>query len=179
MVKTEPVDDILVPHSQARTMVILRCSYWVWIRRSTRFRGKTTMRLHTSAAASGSLSLDPWEECCKRSVSFGSTHSVEGESNDNYFPILQPVTLAFVYDPENGGGAHALSSIANPVSTSSIVPFASSSNPSTSVSSTMSSTTISSSAATFNRSLFNNGNIPIHKGLNIAQLMSNIWGKFQ
>ncbi|KAJ7342390.1 hypothetical protein DFH08DRAFT_811482 [Mycena albidolilacea] len=88
---------------------------------------------------SGSPSLDPWEECCKRarSVSFGSTHTnanivgIKEENNGDYFPSLQPVPLSFVYDPDNHSGAHALSSIANPVSTSSITPSASSSNPST------------------------------------------------
>ncbi|KAJ7355839.1 hypothetical protein DFH08DRAFT_803778 [Mycena albidolilacea] len=166
MVKTELVDDILVPHSPGSysghsSLFLLGMDPEIE-EISQKDYNEGTPRLYTNCltiylplmGTNKDISTETKRHvinmCCnigckqaditahltvvergRSEVDAASNRGVEEESNGDYFPFLQPVTLSFVYDPDNRGGAHALSSIANPVSTSSIIPSASSSNPST------------------------------------------------
>jgi hypothetical protein len=105
MVKTEPVDDILVPHSpgsySGHSVLFLsgvdpeieeisQKDYDVGKLLTLLISIPTQFGLASHKCShSGSLSLDPWEECCKRarSVSFGSTHSKSSSIIDFPFQL--------------------------------------------------------------------------------------------
>jgi hypothetical protein len=104
-VKTEPVDDILVPHSPGsysghsslflsgmdpEIEEISQKDYDVGELLTLLISIPTQFGLATHRRSrSGSLSLDPWEECCKRarSVSFGLAHSKSSSIIDFPFQL--------------------------------------------------------------------------------------------